>query len=46
MIVENGNNIIIEVYVDDLIFGSDDDRWIQKFSKEMYKYFEMSMLGK
>ena len=27
--------IIIEVYVDDIIFGSDDDRMSQKFSKDM-----------
>ena len=37
--------IIIEVYVDDIIFGSDDDRLSQNFSKAMQKEFEMSLLG-
>ena len=37
--------IIIEVYVDDIIFGSDDDRMSQEFSKNMKKEFEMSLLG-
>jgi hypothetical protein len=37
--------IIIEVYVDDIIFGSDDDRLSQNFSKDMHNEFEMSLLG-
>ena len=37
--------IIIEVYVDDIIFGSDDDRLSQQFAKDMQSEFEMSMLG-
>ena len=37
--------IIIEVYVDDIIFGSDDDRLSQQFAKDMQKEFEMSLLG-
>ena len=37
--------IIIEVYVDDIIFRSDDDRMSQKFSKDMKNEFEMSLLG-
>ena len=37
--------IIIEVYVDEIIFGSDDDRLSQQFSKDMQKEFEMSLLG-
>ena len=36
--------IIVEVYVDDIIFGSDDDRMSQKFSKDMQSEFEMSLL--
>ena len=35
--------IIIEVYVDDIIFGSDDDRLSQEFSKDIQKEFEMSL---
>ena len=37
--------IIIEFYVDDIIFGSDDDRLSQQFAKDMQKEFEMSLLG-
>ena len=37
--------IIIEVYIDDIIFGSDDDRLSQQFSKDMHSEFEMSLLG-
>lgn len=37
--------IIIEVYVDDIIFESDDDRLSQQFAKDMHKEFEMSLLG-
>ena len=36
--------IIIEVYVDDIIFESDDDRMSQNFSKDMQSEFEMSLL--
>ena len=41
----NLNILFIEVYVDDIIFGSDDDRLSQKFAKDMYNEFEMSLLG-
>ena len=37
--------IIIVVYVDDIIFGSDLQIPSVKFSSEMKKEFEMSMLG-
>jgi hypothetical protein len=37
--------LIIEVYVYGIIFGSDDDRMSQKFSKDMQHEFEMSLLG-
>jgi hypothetical protein len=33
--VDQDNILIIEVYVDDIIFGSDDDRMSHKFSKDM-----------
>jgi hypothetical protein len=42
----DGNNIlIIEVYVDDIIFGSDDDGMSKKFSQDMQNEFEMPLLG-
>lgn len=31
--------IIIEVYVDDIIFGSDNDKMSQKFGKDMQSEF-------
>ncbi len=37
--------IIVEVYVDDIIFGSDDERMSKEFAKLMQLEFEMSMLG-
>ena len=43
--VSKGNILLIEVYVDDIIFGSDDDRLSQKFAKDMHNEFEMSLLG-
>jgi hypothetical protein len=44
--VSQGNILLIEVYVDDIIFGSDDDRLSHKFAKDMHNEFEMSLLGK
>ena len=41
---DNDNILIIEVYVDDIIFGSDVDSLSQQFSKDMQKEFEMSFL--
>ena len=43
--VSQGNILLIEVYVDDIVFGSDDDRLNQKFAKDMQSEFEMSLLG-
>jgi hypothetical protein len=37
--------LLIEVYVDDIIFGSDDDMLSHKFAKNMHNEFEMSLLG-
>jgi hypothetical protein len=42
---ENDNLIIVEIYVDDIIFGSDDNRLSKQFAESMQKEFEMSMLG-
>jgi hypothetical protein len=43
--VSQGNILLVEVYVDDIIFGSDDDRLSHKFAKDMHNEFEMSLLG-
>ena len=39
------NILIIEVYVDDIIFGSDNDELSHIFAKDMQKEFKMSLLG-
>ena len=43
--MDKNSMIIIEVYVDDIIFGSDDDRLSQQFAKDIQSEFEMSLLG-
>ena len=42
--VIQGNILLIEVYVDDIIFRGIDDRLSQKFGKDMQNEFEMSLL--
>ena len=37
--------IIVEVYVDDIIFGSDDEKMSNDFARRMQQEFEMSILG-
>ena len=37
--------IIAEVYVDDIIFGIDDEKMSKDFSSRMQQEFEMSLLG-
>jgi hypothetical protein len=37
--VTQDNILLIEVYVDDIIFGSDDDKMSQKFAKDMHNEF-------
>jgi len=39
MKLKHENMIIIEVYVDDIIFGGDDDSLSQRFLKNMQKVF-------
>jgi hypothetical protein len=43
--VDRDNILIIEVYVDDIIFGSDYDMMSKNVSKDMYHEFEMSFIG-
>ena len=43
--VDRNNILIIEVYVDDIIFGSDDEKMSKKFSQYMQNEFDMSLLG-
>ena len=43
--IDKDNLTIIEVYVDDIIFGSNDDRLSKNFAKKMKSEFKMSLLG-
>ena len=43
---ENGELIVAQVYVDDIIFRSTKDELAHSFSKLMQAKFEMSMIGK
>ena len=41
-----GNDIlIVQIYVDDIIFGATNESLCQEFSKVMQGEFEMSMMG-
>jgi hypothetical protein len=37
--------IVVEVYVEEIIFGSNDNRLSQEFAKNMQNEFEISILG-
>ena len=41
----NGSSILIQIYVDDIIFGSTDEILCKKFAKLMQSKYEMSMMG-
>ena len=43
--IDKYNLTIIEVYVDDIIFGINDDRLSNNFATKMQSEFEMSLLG-
>ena len=42
---ENGELIVAQVYIDDIIIGSTKDELAHDFSKLMQAEFEMSMIG-
>jgi hypothetical protein len=37
--------IIVEVYVDDIIFGSDDEKMSKDIARRMQQEFEMLLFG-
>jgi hypothetical protein len=43
--IDGNKMIIVEVYVDDIIFGSDDDKMSKDFARMTQQEFEMSLLG-
>jgi hypothetical protein len=45
-IQRNGNDIFVcQIYVDDIIFGSTNNKFCEEISRIMTKRFEMSMMG-
>ena len=43
---QNDHQIIVVVYVDDIIFGGTNDNLCKEFSLNIQNEFEMSMIGK
>ena len=44
--INKGNDLLlVQIYVDDIIFGSTNDKLCQKFSKLMQYRYQMSMMG-
>ncbi|KAI3727550.1 hypothetical protein L6452_16166 [Arctium lappa] len=41
----NGNIILVQIYVDDIIFGATDENLCQEFASLMKSRYEMSMMG-
>lgn len=41
-----GHTLLVQIYVDDIIFGSTNESLCEEFSKMMQGEFEMSMMGK
>ena len=41
----NGFSICVQIYVDDIIFGSNDENLCNKFAKLMQSKYKMSMMG-
>ena len=41
----NGSSILVQIYVDDTIFCSNDEKFCNNFAKLMQTKYEMSMIG-
>ena len=44
--VKDSHILLVQIYVDDIIFGSTNPKLCDKFSKMMQDKFEMTMMGK
>jgi len=40
------DSLIVQIYVDDIIFGATNDLLYQKFARDIQQEFEMSLMGK
>ncbi|CAM8944030.1 unnamed protein product [Rhodiola kirilowii] len=45
LLKEGTDTLVVQVYVDDIIFGSTNPRLVKKFTNLMSSKFEMSMVG-
>ena len=43
---KKGKILLVQIYVDDIIFGSTEDKYCKTFEELMKSEFEMSMMGK
>ena len=43
--IKGDDMIIVQIYVDDIIFGATNDLLCEDFAKSMSSEFEMSMIG-
>ena len=41
----NGSSILVQIYIDDIIFGSIDENLCKKVAKLMQSKYKMSMMG-
>jgi hypothetical protein len=46
LLLKHGNDLlIVQIYVDDIVFGGSSHNLVAKLADEMSKEFEMSMMG-
>ena len=46
-LLSRGNDLlIVQIYVDDIIFGGSSHALVSSFAEQMSREFEMSMMGK
>ena len=42
---DNKELFVVQIYLDDIMFGANNEKLCEKFSKHMQGEFEMSMIG-
>ncbi|WVZ70572.1 LOW QUALITY PROTEIN: hypothetical protein U9M48_019228 [Paspalum notatum var. saurae] len=45
LLSRGGNTLIVQIYVDDIIFGGSSHALVSSFAKQMSREFEMSLMG-
>ena len=46
LLSRGGDTMIVQIYVDDIIFSSSSHALVSKFAEQMNSEFEMSLMGK